>query len=179
MKIHNVGGRKYGTTNGLADLPIGNTWYSMMHRCYDPDHQTYPIYGGAGIIVCKRLKLGPQELINSIGDRPTGKTLDRIENSKSYTCGSCEECNANLWLKNVKWSTQAEQMRNRKNSRFITFLGVKYNIQDLANILECNHARVYWWFQQNWPEGKILEKIKEMGMLEKFTPLKAPGAISC
>lgn len=34
-------------------LPIYSTWQSMLARCYNPKHDSYDKYGGAGVTVCE------------------------------------------------------------------------------------------------------------------------------
>ena len=78
-------------------------WWAMKQRCENPRGQRYPDWGGRGISVCKRW----QDFANffaDMGKRPGGLTLDRIDNDGNYEPGNC------------RWTTPAEQMRNRRVS---------------------------------------------------------------
>lgn len=98
---------KRSTRHGLT--PSGNplpseyrTWAGMIQRCENPKNKDYSYYGGRGVTVCERW----HTFINfytDMGERPKGKSLDRIDNSKGYTPTNC------------RWATHSEQMRNRRS----------------------------------------------------------------
>lgn len=79
-------------------------WADMRKRCNNPKYKQYKDYGGRGIKVCKEWDSFARFLCD-VGLRPTGLTLDRINNDGNYEPG------------NVKWSTRLEQVHNRRNSR--------------------------------------------------------------
>jgi len=93
------------TTHGLSRHPLYGPWKAMLSRCENPDDKSYADYGGRGISVCKRWH-DPKNFIsdieNSIGSRPTGRVLDRINNNGNYE------------QNNVKWSTYRESNLNRR-----------------------------------------------------------------
>lgn len=77
----------------------------MMDRCYNPRNRSYRDYGGRGITVCKRwhdVRLFVSDVETLIGQRPPGRTLDRIDNDGPYGPGK------------VRWATRAEQIRNSR-----------------------------------------------------------------
>ena len=99
------------TTHGLTKHRLFPIWNSMMDRCYKPLNSAYARYGGRGIVVCDRW----HDVASFIADnellfRP-GLTIDRINNDGHYS------------LENVRWSTRAEQNRNRSSNVFLTFEG--------------------------------------------------------
>lgn len=84
--------------------PTYHTWVAMINRCQNPNFTKYPDYGGRGITVCGRW----QTFINfltDMGERPKGKTLDRIDNDGNYC------------LKNCRWSTPKEQAANKRKRK--------------------------------------------------------------
>lgn len=87
--------------------PLYHTWMGMKQRCANPKHGKYPRYGGRGITVCERW-MTFSNFLADMGERPEGKTLDRIDNERGYEPG------------NVRWATPKEQMANRRKNAGIT-----------------------------------------------------------
>jgi hypothetical protein len=85
-------------------------WGQMIARCYDPKNPKYPSYGGRGIKVCDRW-ICRRLFVEDMGERPDGKTLNRINNDGDYSPENCE------------WATYSDQAQNRRDNRNITFNG--------------------------------------------------------
>ncbi len=98
------------TKHDASATPEYKAWYSMLQRCNDPEHKSFNRYGARGITVCERW----QELRNfldDMGTRPSGMTLERINNDEGYSKDNC------------KWATRSEQQRNTSLNRMLTFNG--------------------------------------------------------
>lgn len=74
----------------------------MRQRCEDATHEAYADYGGRGISVCERWK-NFETFLSDMGERPDGKTLDRIDNDRGYEPGNC------------RWATLSEQNANKRS----------------------------------------------------------------
>jgi hypothetical protein len=76
------------------------SWKAMMARCNNPAHSRSRYYSERGITVCERW-FDFANFYADMGDRPKGKSIDRIDNSKGYEPSNC------------RWATQQEQILNR------------------------------------------------------------------
>lgn len=97
----------YVTQQGITNFTkheLHMSWRMMNVRCLDSRHKAYHRYGGRGIGVCPSWRWdNPSALSNfikAVGDRPTGMTLDRVDNEGGYHDG------------NWKWSTRKQQSNN-------------------------------------------------------------------
>lgn len=80
------------------------SWRRMKDRILNPNHEKYPLYGGRGIAIEPRWIESFEDFLADMGERPDGKTLDRIDPNGDYTPG------------NVRWATTKEQRANRRDS---------------------------------------------------------------
>ena len=105
--------KTHGHTKGGNPSRTYVSWSEMIKRCANPKVKYYSNYGGRQIKVCSRWSnknpKGFQNFLNDMGERPKGKSLDKINNNKNYCA------------KNCKWSTHKEQVRNQRSNRLETF----------------------------------------------------------
>ena len=93
---------RYRATNGLS-----STWRSMLRRCLNPRHKSYPQYGGRGISVCCEWKNGFDDFFQwaQMSGHQPGLQLDRIDNDGPYAPVNC------------RWVTPAVNMQNSTNAK--------------------------------------------------------------
>jgi hypothetical protein len=85
--------------HGMSRTPEYRAYRHAKERCTNSKNKSWPNYGGRGI---KFLFTNFEQFIAELGPRPTGKSLDRIENDGNYEPG------------NVRWATPTEQSINQR-----------------------------------------------------------------
>ncbi len=96
-------GAEYGWKRDLY-----KTWVGMKQRCRNTRDTNYPKYGGRGIKIYDAwddFLAFESWILENLGDRPEGMTLDRVDNNGNYEPG------------NLKWSTRGDQAKNRRGVR--------------------------------------------------------------
>ncbi len=107
--------------HGLCKTREYGAWADMITRCTNPNFNKYKYYGGKGITVCLGWLQSFLAFLADMGICPAGRSVDRIDSTKGYWCGHCEDCVARGVDKcNCRWATQAEQMRNTSRTRLYT-----------------------------------------------------------
>lgn len=101
-EVKTVHGHK---TRSEKASPTYYSWKSMKWRCANTAPKDWKYYGGRGIAVCERWANSFEAFLADMGERPPGKTLDRIDNDKGYEPGNC------------RWATTSEQRLNRRDSK--------------------------------------------------------------
>lgn len=92
---------------------LHDCWDNMQSRCHDPKDKNYYRYGARGIYVCDRWRNSIEDFISDVGIPIHDKMqLDRINNDGNYEPG------------NVRWVECKENVRNRSNTRRVTYLGI-------------------------------------------------------
>ena len=110
---------KRGATHGRSKTKIYDIWAAMLQRCFYKNSKSYKNYGGRGIKVCKNwLKF--ENFYNDMGDRPEGRSLDRIDNNGNYE------------YKNCRWATKKEQDDNKRTTIFVSINKVKISFNDFV-----------------------------------------------
>ena len=92
------------------------TWYQMINRCTNEEHDSYGSYGGRGISVCDRWldpEHGFDSFVKDMGKRPAGFTLDRIDNDGNYAPENCRWADAVTQQRNTRYAKlKAEDVVN-------------------------------------------------------------------
>lgn len=85
--------------------PLFQSWSSMVQRCTSEKNDSWPNYGGRGIKVHEdwsEFEPFRDWVLENLGERPEGMTLDRVDNDGHYEPG------------NLKWSSRHDQSMNRR-----------------------------------------------------------------
>lgn len=77
------------------------SWAAMRKRCLTVTDKDYAQYGGRGITIDSRWD-SFRNFLEDMGERPEGKTLDRIDVDGNYEPSNC------------RWATASEQAQNKR-----------------------------------------------------------------
>lgn len=110
-------------THGASGGRTYKTWLSMRDRCGNPAARSYSSYGAKGIRVCERWATSFEAFLSDMGERPTDKTLDRIDPADNYAPENC------------RWATPLEQATNRRVVHQIEYGGEVYSAARFAKLM--------------------------------------------
>lgn len=97
-------------------------WEAAKGRCFNPRNPKYPRYGGRGIGMCARWRGDFSAFLSDMGRKPSGTTLDRIDNDGNYEPGNC------------RWATPKVQAQNTIQFMPINFRGEIMGMADFAKL---------------------------------------------
>ena len=126
--------KQRATTHGKTDTSEHNIWCSMKRRCYKVNSPAYKWYGARGIVICDRWRNSFQAFLDDMGEKPSGMSIDRIDNDGSYTCGKCEECHEQNWPANCRWATRQQQSDNSRQQTRLTHDGKTLTLKEWAKL---------------------------------------------
>lgn len=92
----------HGFSTRVFTHPLYYVWQAMKQRCNNPKNKNWKDYGGRGIKVCSRWQKSFIAFLKDMSDCPKGMSLDRINNNGNYEPSNC------------RWTTQLEQVHNRR-----------------------------------------------------------------
>lgn len=109
--------------DGRSLHPLYGIWNQMMGRCYRESDKHYHRYGGRGIAVCDEWHdfWSFARWSDSIGGRPEGYEIDRIDNDGDY----CPE--------NCRWATRKQQMGNTSANAMIEYGEKRQSLAEWAD----------------------------------------------
>ena len=91
----------HGHTRSRDQTRTYNSWMMMRTRCHNQNFPRWKEWGGRGITVCDQWRNSFETFLADMGERPDGRTLDRIDNAGNYEPGNC------------RWATAKEQEANK------------------------------------------------------------------
>jgi len=114
-------------------------WAAMRQRCSNPRNKSFKNYGARGIRVCPRWD-DYAAFLTDMGERPTGYTIERLDNNGDYSPANC------------KWGTRLEQNRNCRKNLVVTVRGITGVLRELCAHFGVCYSTVYYRLVQGWSE---------------------------
>jgi hypothetical protein len=157
---------KHGAAKRGGETTEYRIWKAMLARCYNPNVDAFPRYGGRGIFVCDRWRHSFPNFFEDMGPRPGGKSIERIDNDFSYSKENC------------RWATCAEQNRNQHTNHILNFNGVVRCLVDWGKLMGIPHNTIINRLNRGWSiERALSEKPKPPRMsFSEFNRLKSAAA---
>lgn len=143
---------QYPKIQSVEKWPEHNSYVGARSRCTKPTNENYKNYGGRGI---EFRFTSFEHFLNHIGFKPSPlHTLDRINVDGHYEPG------------NVRWATQIEQNRNRRNTPYITIDGETLSWKD-------------WTDRKGFKPNVIYARIRRFGWCERCAVTIPIGGQPC
>lgn len=105
-----------GPGRGRRKLRAYGTWRGMRSRCYSAKDSAFKHYGGRGISICERWQ-NFENFLADMGERPVGRSLDRIDVNGDYEPGNC------------RWATDDEQATNKRTDLIAARLKAGWSLE--------------------------------------------------
>ena len=112
--------RAGATKHGMSRTKTYKAWIGMKGRCLNEKYSNYPNYGGRGIKVCERWLESFENFFADMGECPDGMSIDRKDNNDDYKPENC------------RWSTDQEQMNNRRVTTYLSAFGKTMTLLEWA-----------------------------------------------
>lgn len=143
----------HGFTRGAKKHPIYLVWRSMRSRCENPNVKAYPNYGGRGISVCDRWRIGEDGksgfecFLEDMGPKPSPKhSVERVRNNLPYSPSNC------------MWATKSAQARNRPNVYQVDVNGRTMTLKEAAEHYQIPRTTVLSRLRYGWALQDALSK---------------------
>jgi hypothetical protein len=132
------------TTHGKTNTLTYKTWQGMHTRCTNPNYKLFHRYGGRGIYVCERWQ-SFENFYQDMGDKPSGCSLDRMDNDGPYA------------PKNCRWATPKQQGRNRATAKMLTYKGKTQSLVEWAEEIGTSYGTLSKRSSRGWSAERIIE----------------------
>lgn len=141
------GGARWQSATGKRKDSEYHIWLGMRSRCSNPNSTAYADYGGRGIKVCDRWQNDYAAFLADVGKRPSpAYSIDRINNDGNYEPS------------NVRWATDEQQGRNKRNNRRLTYQGKTLTVSEWAEGLGIRRGLLTGRIKAGWTDEEILTR---------------------
>ena len=139
---------KHGDCKKGEKSKLYRMWDNMMTRCYRRSYTGYHRYGGRGITVCDewRTFAGFKQWALKNGYREDLQ-IDR----RDVNCSYCPE--------NCRFVTPKRQARNKRNTVYIEFGGVRATLIDFCDLFLVPYKTAHRRLKKGWPIVRVLSSV--------------------
>lgn len=109
---------RHGQTAG-GNSRTYRIWANMVSRCTNEKFDSYPYYGGRGIIVCERWREF-SSFFEDMGEAPAGMSIDRVDSNGPYAPENC------------RWASKTQQANNRRGNVILNIDGESMTVAQWA-----------------------------------------------
>jgi hypothetical protein len=121
-----------------------NSWKGMLRRCFAPNDKRFKDYGGRGITVCDDWRVF-ENFLADMGPRPDHSySLDR------------KDVNGNYEPSNCRWVIRKVNDRNKRETIYIEFRGVRKPLIDWCELLGKPYDTVIQRIKTGWSHEEAL-----------------------
>lgn len=145
-EIESVVSLTHGHTSGKQWSPTYTVYHGMLQRCCNPNNPRWKDYGGRGITVCSEWRTSFATFFADMGERPIGCSIDRIDNDGPYQKDNCV------------WANDAQQARNKRDNRFLTYNGKTQTLSEWAEETSIPYYTLHSRLRRGWTVEKTLSK---------------------
>lgn len=121
------------TKHSQSNTRLYKIWRTMKLRCYNKNASNYNHYGARNIAVCREWKDNFQAFYDwsmSHGYKDN-LTIDRINVNGNYSPNNC------------RWVDMTTQIRNRRNTKYVTYKGVTKPLKEWCEILGIKYSATW------------------------------------
>lgn len=131
---------KVNTRHGQGYTKLYKVYFSMKQRCLNPKNKAFAYYGGRGIKICNEWIEDYTNFYNwaIANGYKKGLSIDRIDVDGNYEPSNC------------RWILQAEQVKNTRRNKFITFNGETKTLSEWSKTLGYNRTVIAYRIKAGW-----------------------------
>ena len=125
----------HGATKDYSLSGAYRSWLTMKSRCLNRGNNRFSSYGARSITVCDRW-LVFENFLADMGERPEGRSLDRINNDGDYEIGNC------------RWATRQEQAANQRQTKRVVLNGEVLHQAEAARRAGVSPSTIIAWLRK-------------------------------
>ena len=139
---------KHGDCSNKEKTKLYRMWDNMMTRCYRESYTGYHRYGGRGITVCEEWR-----------DFSVFKAWAVAHGYRDDLQIDRRDVNGNYCPENCRFVTASRQARNRRNTVYIEFGGIRATLIDFCEFFDVPYKIAHRRLKKGWPIVRVLSSV--------------------